>query len=115
VFVRGVVVDDDVDGLVARHSGVDDIEEADELLMAMALHALADDLAFEHIEGSEQGRGAVTLVIVGHRAGATLLHRQAGLGAVERLDLALLINRQHDGVVRRIDIKPDDVAQLGDK
>ena len=40
---------------------------------------------------------------------------QARLGAIECLDLALLINRQHDGVVRRIDIEADDVAQLGDK
>jgi hypothetical protein len=36
------------------------------------------------------------------------------LSPVERLDLALLVNRQNDGVVRRIDIKADDVAQFGD-
>ena len=41
--------------------------------------------------------------------------RQAGLGAVERLDLALLVDRQHDGVGRRIDVEADDVAQLGDE
>jgi hypothetical protein len=34
----------------------------------------------------------------------TLLHRQTGLGAVERLDLALLIYREDDGVGGRIDI-----------
>ena len=39
--------------------------------------------------------------------------RQAGLGAVERLDLALLVDRQHHGMGRRIDIEADDVAQLG--
>jgi hypothetical protein len=26
------------------HPGIDDVEEADELMMAMALHTLADDL-----------------------------------------------------------------------
>ena len=41
--------------------------------------------------------------------------RQAGLGAVERLDLALLVDRQDDGVGRRIDIEPDHVAQLVDE
>jgi hypothetical protein len=61
----------------------------------------------------KQGRGAVSFVIVGDRAGAPLLHRQARLGAVERLDLALLIDRQNHGVVRRIDIEADDVAQFG--
>jgi hypothetical protein len=38
-----------------------------------------------------------------------LLHRQAGLGAVERLDLALLIDRQNNGVVWRTDIEPDGI------
>jgi hypothetical protein len=51
---------------------------------------------------------------VGHRPGAALLHRQAGLGAVERLDLALFIDREDDGMGGRIDIETDDVAQLVD-
>ena len=80
--------------------------------MAMALHTLADHLAFENIEGCEQGGGAMSLVVVREGCGAALLHRQARLSSVERLDLALLVNRQNDGVVRRIDIKADDVAQL---
>jgi hypothetical protein len=83
--------------------------------MAMALHTLADHLAFENVEGCEQGGGAMSLVVVREGCGAALLHRQAGLSSVERLDLALLVNRQNDGVVRRIDIKADDVAQLGDE
>jgi hypothetical protein len=115
MLVRGVVVDNGVDGEFGRRPGIDNVEEADELLMAMAFHALADDLAFEDVESGEQGRGAVPFVVVGHCAGAPLLHRQARLGAVERLDLALLIDRQDDGVVRRIDIEPDDVAQFGDE
>ena len=57
----------------------------------------------------------MTLVVVGHRPGATLLHRQAGLSAVERLDLALLIDREDYGMGGRIDIQADDVAQLAHK
>jgi len=57
----------------------------------------------------------MTLVVVGHRPGAALLHRQAGLSAVERLDLALVIDREDDGMGGRIDIKADDVAQLAHK
>ena len=96
VLVGGVVVEDDVDDLAGRHLGLDGVEEADELLMPVALHAAADDLALEHVERGEQGRRAVALVVVGHGAAAALLQRQAGLGAVERLDLALLVDRQHD-------------------
>ncbi len=88
VLVGGIVIDDDMDRFLVRHSGVDDVEEADELLMAMTLHALAEDLAFKDIERREQGSDAMPLVIVGHGARASLLHRQPRLGAVQRLNLA---------------------------
>ena len=81
----------------------------------MALHAAADDLAFKYIESGEQRRCAMSFVVVGHRAGAALLHRQAGLSAVERLDLRLFVDREDDGMGGRIDIKPDHVAQLVDE
>src|SRR3981081_1242698 len=59
--------------------------------------------------------GKIPIQVMRHRAGPAPFQRQAGLGAVERLDLALLVDREHDGMRRRIDIKPDDVAQLGDE
>jgi hypothetical protein len=60
----------------------------------MALHTSANDLAFEDIESSEQRRCAMAFVVVGHRAGSAFLHRQAGLGAVERLDLRFFVDRE---------------------
>jgi peptide/nickel transport system permease protein len=50
---------------------------------------------------------------MGHRAGLARLERQSGLGAVERLDLGLLVDRQHHGMLGRIDIQADDVLELG--
>ena len=44
-----------------------------------------------------------------------LLQRQAGLGAVEGLDLALLVNRQNDGMGWRIDVETHDIMQFGGK
>src|SRR5258706_5375048 len=44
MLVGGIIVDDDMDRLFLGHSGLDDVETADELLMAIALHALANDL-----------------------------------------------------------------------
>ena len=55
------------------------------------------------------------LIVVGHGPGATLLHRQAGLSAIEGLDLALFVDAEHDGVRRGVDIEPDYVAQLVDE
>jgi hypothetical protein len=63
-------------------------------------------------ERGEQRCRAVSLVVVGHGSGATFLQRQAGLGAVKRLDLALFVERQNNGVSWRIDIEPDHVAQF---
>ena len=55
---------------------------------------------------------AVALVIVGHGAAFSGLQGQAGLGAVERLNLALLVDRQHHGMGRRVHVEADDVLDL---
>jgi hypothetical protein len=72
---------------------VDLVEEADEFLMPVAAHTLSDDPALQHVERGKQCRGTIPLVVVRHRSAAALLHRQVGLGAVERLDLRLFVNR----------------------
>ena len=59
--------------------------------------------------------GAIALVVVCHGPGAPLLDGQARLGAVEGLDLALLVNRKHQGFVGRVQIKADDILDLGDE
>src|SRR6202042_513339 len=64
MFVGGIVVEDRVDHLAGWHGPLNGCDEADELLMPMARHAAADDLAFEHAERGEQGRRAVAFVIV---------------------------------------------------
>jgi hypothetical protein len=113
VLVGGVIVDDGMDDLSGRDLDLDGVQEADELLMPVALHATADDRSVQDVERGEQGGRAVPLIVVGHGSGPALLHRQTRLGAVQGLDLGLLVHRQDNGVGRRIDIEPDDVADLG--
>jgi len=91
-LVGGVVIDNQVDIQAGKGLAVDPVQEANELLAPVALQTLPDDRAVEHVERREQGRRAVALVIMGHGPGAALLHGQAGLAAVEGLDLALLVN-----------------------
>jgi hypothetical protein len=43
---------------------------------------------------------------------ATLLQEQTGLRAVERLSLAIFVDRQDDGVRGRIDVEPNDVTRF---
>ena len=114
MLVGGVVVDDGVDHLAGGNLLVDDIEEANKLLMALALHVAADHRAVEDVHRGEQRRRCGAH-IVRHGSGAALLQRQSGLRSIKRLNLALFIDRQDDGVCGRIDIEPDDVAQFVDE
>jgi hypothetical protein len=47
-----------------------------------------------------------------HGLAAPGLDRQPGLGAVERLNLAFFIDRQHHRMGRRIDIEPNNISEL---
>src|ERR1700722_15197307 len=49
---------------------------------------------------------------MGHRSAPALLYRQAGLRAVESLYLALLVRAEDNGVLGRIQIKPDNIGEL---
>jgi hypothetical protein len=115
MLVRGIVIEHRMDQLAGWHLTFDGIEKADEFEVAMALHAAADHRAVEHAKCGEQGGRAMPFVIVRHGLTASGLDRQTRLGAVEGLDLALLVEREHDGVGRRIDIEADDVDELGGK
>ena len=115
VFVRAVVVEDDMDHLAGGHLALDGVEKADEFLVTVLLHATADHRAVENVEGREQGGCAVALVIVRHRLAFAGLERQAWLGAVECLDLGLLVDREHQRVGGRSHVEADDVFELGDE
>src|ERR1700737_2164795 len=112
IVLGRIVVDDGGDHFSPRDLPLDRVEEADELLMAMALHVAADDGAVKDVEGCEQRGGAVTFVVVCHRSGTARLHRQTRLSAVERLDLALLVDREDDRMGGRIDVEADDVFEF---
>ena len=84
-----VVADNGVDHFPCRDLLLDRVEEADELLVAMALHVAADGGTLEDVEGCEQRGGTVAFAVMGHCPGTARLHRQPRLGAVECLDLAL--------------------------
>jgi len=53
----------------------------------------------EGVERGKQGRRTIPLVVMGHGSAAPLLDRQAGLGPVQGLNLALLVGAQNDSVL----------------
>ena len=115
MLVGGVVVEDQVEIEGFGRLLIDGAQEAQKLLMAVTPHALSDDRTGGDIKGGEQRSCSMPLIIMGHRAGPPLLDRQPRLGAVERLDLALLIDTQHHGLVGRAEIEADHISELVDK
>src|ERR1700712_3738842 len=107
------VIEDDVDFL-PRVGGNNLVYEIEELDPAPSLIMTARDLASGNLQGGEQRRGAMPLIIVrlaDHRAATWQL--EIALGALERLDRGLLVDRQDDGILRRGHIKADDLCRFG--
>src|ERR1700737_228562 len=115
VLVWGIVVGDQVQVEALWGVAVDGAQEFKPFLMAMSLHALPDDAAGGDIESGQQRRCSIAFIVVGHGPGATLLHRRARLRAIERLDLAFLVDREYQGFVRWIEIKANDILDLLDE
>ena len=101
--------------LVLGRLAVDLLEELEPFGVGVALLALADDLAIEDIQRRKQRGRAMALVVVRHRLRPAFLERQSGLGAIERLHLALLIATQYQGMFGRGQVQPHDVFELLDE
>ena len=70
------------------------------------------DLAGGDLERREEGGRAIAPAGVCHRAGAALLHGQAGLGAIERLDLVLCIDAIDASLRRRVQLQTHSILQI---
>ena len=112
VLVGGVVIDDQVESEPFRRLPIELLEEAEELVVAVAVVTLAHDFTGSDVEGSEERRRAMALVIMGHRPRPALLHGQPGLGTVKGLNLTLLIDAEDDRLLWRVEVEPGDILQL---
>ena len=82
---------------VRRDVLVDRLEELQKPIGAVALVQRADHLPVGDVQRGIEAGGAVALIVVRRSLGRAGKHRQCGRGAVECLDLALLIHAEHDG------------------
>lgn len=115
MLVSSIVVDDEMKIQVERRLDVDELQEADEFLMSVMRHAVADHRPVEHAERGKEGRGAVAFVIVGLASRDSRAQGQQGLGPVQGLNLALLVHAKHQGLVGRVQIQAHNVVELLDK
>jgi len=100
---RGLV-DDHVHRKVGGDLPVDEGEEPDELGGPMSGGEVGDHPAGGQVQSRVEVGGAVAAVVVGAPLGHPGEERQDGSGAVEGLDLRLLIDAEHDGRVRRVQV-----------
>jgi hypothetical protein len=96
----------------SRDTRLDQVEKLAELRRSVPLMKLGDHFAGLRVERGEQRRGAVSFVVMRPALHLSRLQRQQRLGAVECLDLRLLIDAEHRGMRRRIQIQADDVANF---
>jgi hypothetical protein len=85
VVGRPVLVQDHVEGLPWRRVSVDDRQELQPLLVAMARITGADYGAVEHRARREQAGGAVRLVVMRQGAASPLLPRHARVDPIQRV------------------------------
>ena len=78
----------------------------------MARKTLSDNLAGGDVQRREERGGAVAHVVVGAPLGLTRPHGQHRLRAVERLDLALLVDAEYERALGRVEIEAYDVPYL---
>jgi hypothetical protein len=115
MLMGAIVIDHQMDGEIRRDMGVDVFEKIEILLMAMAFFAVVEDFSGSDVEsGKERGR-AVADIVVGHAFDIAQAHRENGLGTIQRLNLALLVDAQDHGVLGRMEIQPDNIADLFDE
>jgi len=114
-LVGSVIVRNDVDVEIDKDVALDLVEEPAKLLNAMAAHVFADDGSGCDVEGGEERGRSAPGVIVCAPLDLAAPHWRQGLGSIERLNVALLIDAESDGTVVCRQIKADNVADLLDE
>jgi hypothetical protein len=103
------VVEDQVDVQICRDVGIHMAQEAAKLHRAVSTVTFAQHLTRLHGQRGEEGGCAVPPVVMGAALDLPGTHGQQGLGAIQGLDLALLIHAEDEGLVRGIQVEAHDV------
>ena len=114
-LVGAVVVQDEVYVQFRGHVVLEGVEKAAEFAGAVRAMQLAQHMAAGHVEGGEQTGGAVALVVVRAAFDLPGAQGQQRRGAVQCLNLALLVHTQHQGAVGRVQVEADDIADFVDE
>jgi len=112
VGMRPIVVQDQVKMAAPGSRPIDRLQELQELLMAMARIAGADNRSIQHVQSGEKTRRSIPFAVVRHRSATSLFHGQPRLRSIQGLDLRFFVDAQNQGFIRGIQIEPDHIGQL---
>ena len=106
------IIEDDMD-LPAGIGGHDAVHKIEELHPAATPVMAGLDQSRGLLQSGKQGGRAMPLIVMGEpMEGPAIGQPQPALGAFQGLDVRLLVDRQHDGVLRRIQIEAHDIGGL---
>ena len=111
-FVGCVVIHDDMDIEAMRDLSINLFEEVQELGRPVTFVAFADDKPRGDVERGKQRCRTMPHIAVRATFGYARRHRQYRLFAIERLDLALLIDAEDERSAGRGKVKTGDIAYL---
>ena len=100
---------------IGGYRGLNGIEELAELNRAVAPVAPTDDLAGLGFESGEQGRSAMPNVVMRAPLRLAWPHGQQRPGAVQCLDLGLLVHTQDQRSIRRVEVQAHNITDFFDK
>ena len=111
-FVRGVVIQDQMNFQLAGYLPIDCLQKLDPLLVTVPLRAMGKYFAFQVIQGGEERQSAMTVVIMRAGGYVPLPQREARLTPFQCLALAFLVATEHDRLLGRSQIQPNNIPEL---
>jgi hypothetical protein len=85
---------------------LDMLQKTEELLVPVARSSLGEHPAVGDVEGGKQGCRTVSHIVMGDPFDIAQTQRQYRLAAFACLDLRFLVDAQHNGMIRRIEVEP---------
>src|SRR5882672_893884 len=104
------VVGDDVDLATLALQRNNLAQEGHKLLSGMAGSGLTENLAAGGVERGVERERTMPIVLEAVALGPPRAKRQHRVEAIEGLDRGLLVNTEHRGMLRRIDVESDHIG-----
>ncbi len=114
-LMRSVVVEDKMNREMLGHLRIDATQKAQELLMPVPPVTDTNNFSRRDVQRRKERSDSVTGVVVRLPLGYSGSHRKNRLRSIQRLNLRLFVDAEHDGALGRSHIETNDVSDLLDK